>query len=100
MLFDDARFDEAAALFDHARVVAGGQRDRGREAIALACGAWVKLYECGKPRTRHIITNPIIDAGRRWPECNLPVAMDGHPGRARLSAARSSPVAGTMTGLP
>ena len=57
---DGARFDDAAALFDNARVVAGGQEIRGRAAIAGMWSQWVKLYECGTPRTRHIITNPII----------------------------------------
>ena len=59
-LIDSARFDEAAALFDQARIVANGHEIRGREAIAGMWSQWIKLYECGTPRTRHIITNPII----------------------------------------
>ncbi len=59
-LIDGARFDEAAALFDHARIVANGHEIRGRAAIAGMWSQWIKLYECGTPRTRHIITNPII----------------------------------------
>ena len=59
-LIDGARFDEAAALFDHARIVASGHEIRGRDAIAGMWSQWIKLYDCGTPRTRHIITNPII----------------------------------------
>jgi 3-phenylpropionate/cinnamic acid dioxygenase small subunit len=57
---DDARFDDAAAFFDHGCVIVGGHEFRGREAIAKMWNQWVKLYECGTPRSRHIITNPII----------------------------------------
>ena len=49
-LIDGARFDEAAALFDHARIVAGGHEIRGRDAIAGMWSQWIKLYDCGTPR--------------------------------------------------
>jgi 3-phenylpropionate/cinnamic acid dioxygenase small subunit len=57
---DDGRFDECAALFDRGHLQAFGTKVKGREAIA---GLWrngIRLYECGTPRTRHIVTNPII----------------------------------------
>ncbi|MCC6941086.1 MAG: nuclear transport factor 2 family protein [Novosphingobium sp.] len=62
MRFDDGDFDGAAALFDHGSVLAGGQRITGREAILAMWRIWVKLYG-GKPLTRHITTNPIIELG-------------------------------------
>ena len=60
MRFDDGDFDGAAALFDKGCVVAGGRRIEGREAILAMWQNWVKTYD-GKPLTRHITTNPIVD---------------------------------------
>lgn len=62
MRFDDGDFDGAAALFDQGSVLAGGQRITGREGILAMWRNWVKLYG-GKPLTRHITTNPIIELG-------------------------------------
>ncbi|MBU6269397.1 MAG: nuclear transport factor 2 family protein [Sphingomonadales bacterium] len=60
MRFDDGDFAGAAALFDKGCVVAGGHRVVGREAILAMWRTWVKTYD-GKPLTRHITTNPIIE---------------------------------------
>ena len=60
MRFDDGDFAGAAALFDKGCVVAGGQRIAGREAILAMWRKWLKTYD-GKPLTRHITTNPIIE---------------------------------------
>ncbi len=60
MRFDDGDFAGAAALFDKGCVVAGGHRIAGRDAILGMWRTWVKTYD-GKPLTRHITTNPIID---------------------------------------
>lgn len=58
---DDGRLEAAAALFSHASIEtgAGGVLDAGG-LLAL----WRRiliLYPCGTPRTRHLITNPIVD---------------------------------------
>jgi len=60
MRFDDGDFAGAAALFDKGCVMAGGHRIAGREAILAMWQTWVKTYD-GKPLTRHITTNPIIE---------------------------------------
>lgn len=60
MRFDDGDFEGAAALFDRGSVIAGGQRISGREGILAMWRQWVKTYG-GKPLTRHLTTNPIID---------------------------------------
>lgn len=60
MRFDDGDFAGAAALFDRGCVLAGGHRIAGREAITAMWQTWVKTYD-GKPLTRHITTNPIIE---------------------------------------
>lgn len=60
MRFDDGDFEGAAALFDRGGVVASGHRIEGRPAILAMWRQWVKTYD-GKPLTRHITTNPIIE---------------------------------------
>ncbi len=60
MRFDDGDFEGAAALFGRGCVVAGGQRITGRDGILAMWQQWVKTYD-GKPLTRHLVTNPIID---------------------------------------
>lgn len=60
MRFDDGDFEGAAALFDRGAVVVMGHRIEGREAILALWRQWVKTYD-GKPLTRHITTNPIIE---------------------------------------
>ena len=50
----------AAALFRHARVKSGDELKDEAGLLAL----WrrvVKLYPCGTPRTKHVITNPILE---------------------------------------
>ncbi len=58
-LIDAADFVGAARLFRHGAVVTGGRRIEGEEAIVAMWRSWMRLYD-GKPRTRHIMTNPII----------------------------------------
>lgn len=60
MRFDDGDFEGAAALFDKGCLVAQGHRIVGREAMLAMWQTWVKTYD-GKPLTRHITTNPIIE---------------------------------------
>ena len=60
MLFDDGDLTGAAALFDHGHIVAGEHRLAGAADIVAMWQGWVQLYD-GRPRTRHITTNPIID---------------------------------------
>ena len=60
MLFDDGDLTGAAALFDHGHIVAGEHRLSGAADIVAMWQGWVQLYD-GRPRTRHITTNPIID---------------------------------------
>lgn len=60
MLFDDGDLAGAAALFDHGHVVTSGHRIAGTDNIVAMWHGWVRLHD-GKPRTRHITTNPIID---------------------------------------
>ena len=68
-LMDGGDLDGAAALFHHARI-----RTRGSEALIdwqqlrAIWASHVIIYPCGTPRTRHVVSNPIIeldDSGAR-----------------------------------
>ncbi|WP_404302784.1 nuclear transport factor 2 family protein [Alicycliphilus denitrificans] len=58
---DQGQLEQAAAMFAQARIHAGGKQPLDvRELLAL----WRRLlilYPCGTPRTRHLITNSIIN---------------------------------------
>ena len=57
---DAADFKSAAAMFDYGHVTAEGKEIKGAENIEAMWRSWIRLYSDGTPRTRHIITNPII----------------------------------------
>ncbi|MBN8848105.1 MULTISPECIES: nuclear transport factor 2 family protein [unclassified Sphingomonas] len=58
---DSADFHRAARMFRHGCLVTGGGELRGEDAIVAMWKSWVHLYADGTPRTRHIITNPVIE---------------------------------------
>ena len=62
-LLDGGDLDAAAALFDHGAIITMGERIEGREKIAGRWRQWMRLYD-GRPRTRHIMTNPIIELAK------------------------------------
>jgi hypothetical protein len=71
-LMDLGRLEEVAALFDHADVTFGGGRVvRGGAAMLAEWRAFVRIYPCGTPRTKHVITNAIvaIDADAQSATC-------------------------------
>ena len=89
--FDDGDFEAAARLFDRGRLVMGGRVVEGAEAIVATWQAWVHLYD-GSPRTRHLITNPIIE-----------IALDGESATCRsqwtvLQATSDLPLQVVATG--
>lgn len=57
---DAGDFTSAARLFSDGAIVSGEHRVVGEQAIADLWRGWVRLYEDGTPRTRHLVTNPII----------------------------------------
>jgi len=62
LCIDQGRFDEAAALFKHGQIAMGeGHVISDAKQIAAMWHGMVRIYECGSSRTRHIITNPIIE---------------------------------------
>ncbi|MFY7838232.1 MAG: nuclear transport factor 2 family protein [Novosphingobium sp.] len=61
-LMDAGELEQVAALFSHARVtLGGGQVVEGAAPMLAQWQAFVRIYPCGTPRTRHVITNPIVE---------------------------------------
>lgn len=62
-LFDAGDLDSAAALFAHARFRTGGSDVDTLDSAGLL-RLWrrhVKVHPDGTPRTKHVVTNPIIE---------------------------------------
>lgn len=59
-LIDAGDFERAAALFNHARIRIGADEIGAGEVLDLWRGSII-VYEDGTPRTKHVITNPIIE---------------------------------------
>ena len=57
---DSGDLEGAAALFAHARVKVPGS-ELGPEEVLRMWRSGIILYEDGTPRTKHVITNPIIE---------------------------------------
>lgn len=51
----------AAALFDQARITLGGGQQTDSAGLLAIWRQRVKLHPCGTPRTRHLVTNPIME---------------------------------------
>lgn len=61
-LMDSGKLREAAALFCHARVkVAGLEALAGEAELLEVWRRYVRIYPDGTPRTKHIVSNPIIE---------------------------------------
>ena len=58
---DSGQLVEAAELFRYARVQVQRQHFIDHTALLRLWQQRIKLYPCGTPRTRHVISNPIID---------------------------------------
>lgn len=69
---DGGRLEEAAAMFRHARVHTGRPQPLDADELLALWQRILILYPCGTPRTRHLISNPIIE-----------VAADGEQASAR-----------------
>jgi 3-phenylpropionate/cinnamic acid dioxygenase small subunit len=61
-LMDAGDLEGVAALFARAKVkIGGGEVVEGAAPMLALWRAHVRLYPCGTPRTKHVITNPIIE---------------------------------------
>lgn len=60
-LFDAGELQQASHLFDRGGVVVAGHLIEGADNIAAMWRSFVFIYEDGTPKTRHLISNPIIE---------------------------------------
>lgn len=59
---DGGDFEGVAALFRHARVTSGPDgKIIGEEGLLAQWREWVHVHPDGTPRTKHVVTNPILD---------------------------------------
>ncbi|MCC6075388.1 nuclear transport factor 2 family protein [Pseudomonas sp. GCM10022188] len=58
---DAGHLEDAAALFRHARIQAGGNGTLDHAGLLALWQRIIVLYPCGTPRTRHLISNPIVE---------------------------------------
>lgn len=69
---DQGRLEQAAALFGQARIHTGADQPLDAQELLALWRRLLILYPCGTPRTRHLISNPIIE-----------VSGDGYSASAR-----------------
>jgi len=61
-LMDAGDLEAVAALFAHARIKLGsGETVEGSAPMLELWRTHVRIHPCGTPRTKHVITNPIVD---------------------------------------
>lgn len=59
-LMDAGELETAAALFLHARVKSGDEL-KDEAGLLAVWQRFVKIHPCGTPRTKHVVTNVIVD---------------------------------------
>lgn len=65
-LMDAGDLEGVAALFSKARTkVGGGTVQEGAEPMLALWRANVKIFPCGTPRTKHVITNAIVEVDKK-----------------------------------
>jgi 3-phenylpropionate/cinnamic acid dioxygenase small subunit len=58
---DEGRLEDAAALFRHARIDTGAAGPLDADGLLALWRRILVIHPCGTPRTRHLVTNPILD---------------------------------------
>lgn len=60
-LMDAGDFTAAAALFAKARIKTADGHVEGGAGMLSLWQSYVRLYPCGTPRTKHVVTNAIVE---------------------------------------
>ncbi|GAA0795858.1 nuclear transport factor 2 family protein [Marinobacterium sediminicola] len=61
-LIDSGQLAAAAELYRHARIHTGSEQSPlNADGLLQTWQSMLKLYPCGTPRTRHMITNPLVE---------------------------------------
>ena len=58
---DEGRLEDAAALFRHARIETGAAGPLDADGLLALWRKILVIHPCGTLRTRHLVTNPILD---------------------------------------
>lgn len=58
---DTGNFDSAATLFARARLKVGPDRETDAAGMLALWRQFIVIHPDGTPRTKHIVTNPIVD---------------------------------------
>lgn len=58
---DEGRLEDAAALFRHARIETGAAGPLDADGLLALWRKILVIHPCGTPRTRHLVTNPILE---------------------------------------
>jgi 3-phenylpropionate/cinnamic acid dioxygenase small subunit len=59
---DAGDFDSVGKLFAEATIITPGTGEiSGEQAAKVLCERYTRRYECGTPKTKHIVTNIIIE---------------------------------------
>lgn len=58
---DEGRLEDAAALFRHARIETGAAGPLDADGLLALWRKILVIHPCGTPRTRHLVTNPVLD---------------------------------------
>jgi hypothetical protein len=69
LYMDSGDFASAASLFTHARLHLGPDHDVDSDTMLGLWQGMVILYPDGTPRTKHVVTNPIIDVAADTATC-------------------------------
>ena len=98
-LIDAGDYEGIGAHLAHAVITTDGSdhETRGADAVAAMYHATTRKYDDGTPLTKHVITNPIVDGGRRRAHRHVPLVLHGVPEGGRRAAARRSSTATTAT---
>ena len=58
---DEGRLEDAAGLFRHAGIETGAAGPLDADGVLALWRKILVIHPCGTPRTRHLVTNPILD---------------------------------------
>ena len=97
-LVDLGDFEGVGQLLAHAEVTVEGLDfvQRGADTVTAVLSGWTRRYADGTPRTRHVLTNPIIEVDEAAGTATIRSSFTGSSRSTTSPCNRSSSV-GTTT---
>ncbi len=93
---DAGEFDSAANLFAHARLKVGPDSETDAAGMLALWRQLIIIHPDGTPRTKHVVTNPIVEVDGDTATCRQPTTRCCS--RPPTSRCRRWSPAGTTTG--